>query len=149
MMKHKTDTGLPAANPKRSRKNVAVLAAWLCGILLFVALFLIGPSVLRAYDDAHPMTKTCQVTSANPETSSTVSRTGIGGSNQQIVIESGDCGTLLLRMGVTEENRADLTAELTSGDDYHFIIGEGSWNIRGLLRILGVTPEVQSDTAIS
>jgi len=148
-MKHNTDTGLPAANLKRSRKNVGVLAAWLCGILLFVAVFLIGPSVLRAYDDAHLITKTCQVTSANPETSSTVSRTGIGRSNQQIVIESADCGTLLLRVGVTKENRADVAAELTSGDDYRFIIGEGSWNIRDLLRILRVTPEVQSFTVIS
>jgi hypothetical protein len=118
---------------QRRNKRVAVAILAISTVVLLGG-FIIGPSILDNYDNSHPLEKSCKVSSAIPETSSTVSRTGIGRSTDQIVIESSDCGKLLLRKGITEKNRDEIASQFTEGDVHTFSIGEGSWTLRPIFK---------------
>jgi len=136
----KTKQRVHTRQRRTNRIAVAILAI---STVVLLGGFVIGPSILENYDNSHPLEKSCKISSAIPETSSTVSRTGIGGSTDQIVIESSDCGKLLLRQGISERNRDEIALQFTEGDVHTFSIGEGSWTLRPFLKALRVSPEAR------
>ncbi|HAQ9610430.1 TPA: hypothetical protein IYE61_002922 [Enterococcus faecium] len=105
-----------------------------------IALFVVGPIVLRNYDHSNRLSVGCEVTSATYGVRSSVSRVGAGSSRAQIEIVTTDCGTLLLREGVIEKNGPELAAALTPGTSYEFSVGKGSWAIRGFLNSIKKYP---------
>ncbi|MCZ0950874.1 hypothetical protein N7T98_26200, partial [Pseudomonas syringae pv. tomato] len=98
-----------------------------------IALFVVGPTVLSTYDSSNRLSVDCEVTSATYGVRSSANRVGAGSSRAQIEIVTPDCGTLLLREGVTEEDGPELASALTPGTSYEFSVGKASWEIRGFL----------------
>jgi hypothetical protein len=125
------------------RKKRLIVTSWIAAILLILAFFGIGPVLLNAYDREHPVTKACEVTTAQAGSSSTVSRTGIGGSSEQVVVESKNCGELLLREGVNKDNSDEIASGLTPGNEYDFILGGGSVRLEKLLDFFGRSIEAR------
>lgn len=133
---------LEARSASLKKKRIVVIS-WVGIVVLVLAFFGIGPLILDAYDRQHPLTRTCQVTSAEAGSSSTVSRTGVGSSSEQVVIESNDCGELLLREGFDKGNSPEIANTFESGRQYDFILGGGSVRLRGLLDLFGLSIEAR------
>ena len=105
-----------------------------------IALFVVGPTALSSYDRNNRITAVCEVASATYGVRSSASRVGAGSSRSEIEIVTDDCGTLLLRDGVDEDDGPERAAALTPGTSYEFSVGRGSWSIRGFLNGIGKYP---------
>jgi hypothetical protein len=137
------DGSVAAAKWNTSKATGWVLfSLWAFVIVVVSAFFLAGPAVLGAYDDAHHVTLTCEVASAEASTGSARSAKGIGASTPQAVIESADCGEFVLRKGVTADNSGAVASGFVRGQAYEFEAGGGSLRVRGLLQVFGVSPEI-------
>lgn len=125
----------------RKKRAVAVLILVLV-VLVPTLAFFVAPLTLQAYDSAHPESIRCDVHSASVEGSSSRSLKGVGGSGTQVVIESVDCGTLLLRSGINADNAENAVRQLSRGGTYSFEVGAGSYAARSFLHVLGVSSTV-------
>jgi len=115
----------------RAQAIVILIALAAIGITL-----VFGPFALRFYDKGHPSTVQCTVSSAEGAIGSFSSPRGAGGSFDQVEILTENCGKLVLRQGVTANNKAALAADLESKSEQVFIIGEASKRLRGVFQAL-------------
>ncbi|BDZ49533.1 hypothetical protein GCM10025867_17740 [Frondihabitans sucicola] len=137
------DSSNTTAKAKARRKNrVIAVVVLILVVVVPIGLFVVGPTALGAYDDAHSTSVTCVVTDAKAGVASTRSTKGIGTSQPQVVIQTRECGKLLLQHGVTAENRSHLAASFIRGDRYKFTVGAGSFHLRWLTGLLHVSPVV-------
>lgn len=133
----------------RRRNRLTALLLLVLVIVVPTGLFFVGPLALGAYDDSHVVPLVCTVTSAQGQSASVVSRTGIGGSSPQVSIRSNDCGTLIVKRGITNANRDQVASQFVRGDRYEFTVGRASLNLRSVLRVIRVAPEVFGFRAVS
>jgi hypothetical protein len=117
---------------ERRRGHVLVISM-LGAMALVTALILGGSWAWKAYDRAHVISVTCTVTGAEGETGSSTSGKGIGSSFDQVVIMTKECGPLVLRRGVTTDNKDAIAARLEAGGSTRFEIGEASFRHREAL----------------
>jgi hypothetical protein len=111
------------------------------GVLIFLILAtFVGPAILNAYDAAHHKWISCEVESAHAETGSNVSRTGIGGSRAEVEIRTKDCGSLLLRQGITQANSKRVATSLEQRGKVQIEVGSGSYAIRSILGLINRLP---------
>lgn len=126
-----------AKDPRSVRRDrVKAISVLAVVVLVPLLVIFIGPLTLKAYDAAHQTSVTCTVTSAHSGIASSHSLKGVGTSSSQVVFESSNCGTLVLRWGVTPANEDRLASTVESGQRYEFQIGAGSYNLRGLLQAM-------------
>jgi hypothetical protein len=125
------------------RKAAIITVVWLLSVVVILSLFLFGPLALGAYDRSHPKTLTCEVSSAEA-TSVSVSSTSLSSTTiPQVDVTTTNCGVLTIRHGVTDDNRDRVAASLKPGD-WEFVVGAGSFDLRQLLGLLRVRPEIMS-----
>lgn len=108
-----------------------------------VTVFGFGPAILGVYDNDHWIRITCQVKSAESDIASSRSTKGIGSSQAQVTFHT-DCGNLILLDGVDRSNRGAIAAKIEGNRKYQFEVGGGSYQIRGLLKIVKVAPTIYS-----
>jgi hypothetical protein len=134
--------GSAKAKSKRTKaKNRAYVILVLVIVpVLAVGLFVIAPITLSNYDQSHQTTVQCEVETADFGKRSTVNRIGAGSSREEVEITTKDCGKLLLREGVTEENGAEIAATLSAGSRFEFTVGQGSWKARGFFNAIKKYP---------
>jgi hypothetical protein len=63
--------------------------------------------------------------------------------NPQVDVTTRNCGLLRTQHGITDENRDRVAASLKP-DGWEFVVGAGSFDLRGILDFLRVRPEVVS-----
>lgn len=125
------------------RKATIVTSVWLLSVAVILSMFVFGPITLRAYDRSHPKMLTCEVFSAEA-TSVSVSSTNLSSTTiPQVDVTTRNCGVLTIQRGITDENRDRVAASLKPGD-WEFVVGAGSFDLRGMLGFLRVRPEVVS-----
>jgi hypothetical protein len=117
---------------KRRRGNVLVISM-LSAMVLVTALVLGGSWAWKAYDRAHVISVTCTVTRAEGDIGSSTSGKGIGSSFDQVAIMTKECGPLVLRRGVTADNKDAIAARLEAGGSTRFEIGKASFRYREAL----------------
>ena len=130
----------PATDAWRQRRRGLLVLGSLA--VVSVGLFVVAPLFLSAYDEAHRSSVTCTVTNAAAASGGTRSLRGVGSSTPQVDVETDECGSLLLRDGVTGDNVGDIAEELDSADRYVFTVGEGSYALRGVLGTVGIATEM-------
>lgn len=81
----------------------------------------------------HVISVTCTVTGAHGDIGSSTSGKGIGPSFDQVAIMTKECGSLVLRRGVTTDNKDAIAARLEAGGSTRFEIGEASFRYREAL----------------
>ena len=134
-----------SATPKKSWKKFVGLLALFVG--LPVLLFGVAPGVLSDWDDSHRVRVDCTVERAAPTTSSSRSLRGIGSTGVQIVVETSDCGDLLVREGVDRDTADVVAADLRPGRTYTFEVGQTAWALRGVTAFTNISPEAYDYTA--
>ncbi|PZE69568.1 hypothetical protein [Curtobacterium sp. MCBD17_021] len=87
----------------------------------------------KACDRTHVISVTCTVTGAEGDIGSSASGTGIGSSFDQVTIITKECGPLVLRRGMTADNKDAIAARLEAGGSSRFEIGEASFRHREAL----------------
>jgi hypothetical protein len=117
---------------ERRRGNVLVISM-LSAMALVTVLVLGGSWAWRAYDRAHVISVMCTVTGAEGDIASSTSGKGIGSSFDQVAIMTKECGPLVLRRGVTADNKDAIAARLEAGGSTRFEIGEASFRYREAL----------------
>ena len=123
------------AKRKRTENRVQAVAILIALAAIGITL-VFGPFALRSYDKGHPSTLQCTVTSAEGAIGSFRSSRGAGGSFDQVEIVTENCGKLVLRQGVTSDNKAALAARIESRSEQVFTIGGASKSLRGVLQAL-------------
>jgi len=118
-------------------------------VVLPVLLLGVAPGVAEQYDRSHLMTVTCDVVDASPASTSSRSLRGIGATGVQVVIETSDCGKLLLQKGVSDQNAASLATELSRGRTHEFQVGPVAWNTKAITGLMDVSPEAYSYAPVS
>jgi hypothetical protein len=127
-------TGRPLEGRRSIRRDRTVAVLMIIVFLLSPVLFMfVGPIWLKIYDAAHPIRVTCQVRSAESGSGSSHSLKGIGSSNNQVIIDTKDCGTLVLVWHVSEENRDAIARRMQTGGPFSFRVGSGSFHLRDQL----------------
>jgi len=121
-----------SAKPDNKRGRVLVILTLIAMVLVTVVV-LGGSYALKAYDRSHIISVTCTVTAANGDIGSSTSGKGIGSSFDQVSITTKECGPLVLRRGVTAENKEAIASRLKAGSQTRFEIGEGSFRLRQFL----------------
>lgn len=112
-------------------------------IVLPLAIFVIIPSSMGAYDRTHHRTMECTVEKIYSESTSTRSGKGIGASGRHIIFKTSDCrGHLILEKGVYWDNVKELTKSLKPGR-YRITVGEAEWNLTPFYRVFKVSPTIQ------
>lgn len=107
-------------------------------VLLIIGLVaLVLPAFLNWYDGQHQIKVECSVGAARPLSGGSVTRTGLGSSSAEVEITTKNCGKLLLREGVTDQNAGSTARQLDAGGTYRFEVGQGSYSVRELLRLIG------------
>ncbi|UIK87990.1 hypothetical protein [Arthrobacter polaris] len=61
-----------------------------------------------------------------------------------VVFETTDCGKLGFSAGVTEDNSAEIAAQIVVGARYTFEIGAGTRSMMGFFQSINITPTVYS-----
>ncbi|WIB26153.1 hypothetical protein [Curtobacterium sp. MCSS17_015] len=117
---------------KRHRGNVLVISM-LSAMVLVTALVLGGSWAWKAYERAHVISVTCTVTGAEGDIGSSTSGKGIGSSLDQVAIMTKKCGPLVLRRGVTTDNKDAIAVRLEAAGSTRFEIGEVSFRHREAL----------------
>ncbi|WP_147281404.1 hypothetical protein [Curtobacterium sp. AG1037] len=131
-------------------RNRLVAVGLLVLVVLLPVLFLfVGPVTLKAYDAAHQEQVACDVVGAAGRTASSYSPRGVGSSNQQIYIETTDCGLLVLRWGVTRDNIERLTSDLDRGGPTRFTVGAASYELRDTLKLVNQAVFVRDPERLS
>jgi hypothetical protein len=102
-------------------------------MVLITVVVLGGSYALKAYDRAHVISVTCTVTAAEGDIGSSTSGKGIGSSFDQVAITTMECGPLVLRRGVTAENKDAIAERLRAGGRTRFEIGAASFRFREVL----------------
>jgi hypothetical protein len=125
-------TPQPTVAPGRRRGRVLVILM-LIAMALVTVVIVGGASAWRAYDRAHVIAATCFVTAAEGEIGSSTSGKGIGSSIDQVAITTKDCGPLVLRRGVTADNRDRIAAMLEAQGRTTFDVGAASFRFRKAL----------------
>lgn len=128
---------------KRVRRNRCIAVTVI--LVLFVLpllVFFVGPLSLHIYDAGHVRTVICTVDSARTGSESARSLKGVGSTGSQVVIETSDCGKLLLQERVNAKNADALADELDTGGKFSFTVGSGSFAIRSLLHSINLSPSV-------
>jgi hypothetical protein len=96
--------------------------------LLPLSIMLVGPTIVGTYDKNHQVRLDCTVTDAVAERTSGSSR---GSSpRDRVIIQTADCGELLLREGINKLNRDAVAAELEEGERFSFDVGGASLKLR-------------------
>ena len=127
------DATSQAVKRKRAKNRAQAIAILV--VLAAIGITLVfGPFALRSYDKGHPSSVQCTVTSAQGTTGSFRSSRGAGGSFDQVVILTENCGKLVLRQGVTASNKAALAAQIAGKSEQVFIVGAASKRLRGVLQ---------------
>lgn len=116
-------------------KGWVALAILVVGALLLITVF-IGAPVLSSYDQSHLEPMECTVTSVR----AAADRFGSNG----VVFETSDCGKLGLSAGVTEDNSAEIAAQIVVGAQYTFEIGAGTRSMMGFFQSINISPAVYS-----
>jgi len=109
-------------------------------LLLIVLAVFVVPAILNSYDRVHREWISCTVADAVAGNGSNVSRTGIGGSQAEIEISTKECGSLLLRQGVTESNSRRLVETLKQSKRFQIEVGSGYYSIRKALALMNRLP---------
>jgi len=120
------------AEPERRRGGVLVVVI-LVAMALITVLVLGGSYALHAYDRSDVISVACTVTAAEGDVGSSSSGKGIGSSFEQVEISTKECGPLVLRRGVTAENKDAIAARLEAGGRTRFEIGAASFRFREVL----------------
>jgi hypothetical protein len=120
-------------NVKKSARGRVIVLSSLGLAFLILAGVIAGGPLWHSYDKSHMISITCTVESAQGEIGSSTSGKGIGSSRDQVKIDTGDCGPLILRQGVTSANKESLAEKFDRGERYRFEIGEASYRWRGWL----------------
>lgn len=120
------------AEPRRPRGGILVVVI-LIAMALITVLVLGGSYALHAYDRSHVISVACTVTAAEGDVGSSSSGKGIGSSFEQVEISTKECGPLVLRRGVTAENKDAIAARLDAGGRTRFEIGAASFRFREVL----------------
>jgi len=114
--------------------------------LIFVlplAIFVIIPSSMGAYDKTHHRTMECEVKDIYSESTRTGSAKGAGASGRHIIFDTKNCrGHLILQKGVYWDNVDELVKSLKPGR-YKITVGESEWKLAPLYKILKVVPTIQ------
>jgi hypothetical protein len=119
---------------KPGRRRGRVLVILMLIVMALVTVIIVGgASAWRAYDRAHVIAATCVVTAAEGEIGSSTSGKGIGSSADQVAITTKDCGPLVLRRGVTADNRDQIAATLEAQGRTTFDVGAASFRFREAL----------------
>ena len=120
------------AEPRRPRGGKLVVVI-LIAMALITVLVLGGSYALHAYDRSHVISVTCTVTAAEGDVGSSSTGKGIGSSFEQVEISTRECGPLVLRRGVTAENKEAIAGRLEAGGRTRFEIGAASFRFREAL----------------
>jgi len=112
-------------------------------LISIIAFFFFGRGWIASHDEAHPVWLTCTVESAKASAASTHAGRGIGSYVDQVDLQTGNCGHLVLREGVTSQNSEDIADRFKKGQEYRIKLGEASIRLRGLLSALGTVPEIR------
>ncbi|MBO0895200.1 hypothetical protein [Arthrobacter sunyaminii] len=88
----------------------------------------VGPLIVRITDKSHHVTIDCTVTDAVGErpAGSTRSRSP----HDRVIIQTAECGKLLLKQGINESNRDAVAAELVEGKRFSFEVGGASLKLQ-------------------
>lgn len=124
-----------AKKPGRRRGRVLVILM-LIAMALITVLVLGGSYAWKAYDRAHVISVTCTVAAAEGAIGSSTSGKGIGSSFDQVAIMTKECGPLILRRGVTADNKDAIAARLKAGGRTDFEIGAASFRFREFLALV-------------
>ena len=144
VMTHSTG-GKPVRRVRRVRAARPVVAGkwkgWVAVAILVLMMLVgltvfIGTPVLSSYDQSHLEPMECTVTSAR----ATADRFG----SNNVVIETSDCGQLGFGVGVTEDNSAEIAAQINLGGKFSFEIGAGTRAMLGFFHAIGSPPDVYS-----
>lgn len=145
-MEEPPDEPIPRNSSAKSQLKLwrgRLVAIGIMSALLIVGLVLgVGPWVSRSYNESHRVTIECTVTEADGGKGSASGRGAASWS--QVVIETSDCGTLVLVSGVDSSNRSAVAAELAEGGKFLFEIGEAARTYRGVYEFFRMTPEAWS-----
>lgn len=120
------------AEPERRRGGILVVVI-LVAMALITVLVLGGSYALHAYERSHVISVACTGTAAEGDVGSSSSGKGIGSSFDQVEISTKECGPLVLRRGVTAENKDAIAARLEAGGRTRFEIGAASFRFREVL----------------
>lgn len=133
---------------RRKRKRGNILLFLVLGLALFVTIGIVGGGQLfEAYDKSHQIKQTCEVRKAKASSGGSTSSRGVGTLFDQVEVDTTDCGPLVLRRGVTEQNKQEIADELNSAARVQFRIGAGSFEWREVLHVLRTPVIVQSYVA--
>ena len=127
------------AQSSRSWKKVVVLLVAFVG--LPVLLFGVAPGALARWDDTHRVTVECTVERAAATSSSSRSPRGIGSTSVQVLVETSECGDLLVRESVDRGTADEVAAILEDGPTFTFDVGQTAWALRGVTRFTNISPE--------
>ncbi|WIE71768.1 hypothetical protein [Curtobacterium sp. MCJR17_020] len=138
-----TRLGMDVARRRVVRNRIIAVLLLFLVVVVPILTFLVAPIALGAYDDSHSLTATCTVESAKARSTSSRSLKGVGSSGGQVVIETKDCGRLLIDSGINSDNVNRVAGELKVGQRYQFTVGEGTYRLRSVLQLFKVAPDVR------
>ncbi|MBT1545731.1 hypothetical protein [Curtobacterium aurantiacum] len=133
---------------RRRRKRGNILVVSVLGLAIFVTIGIVGGGQLfKAYDRSHQIDETCEVQKAEASSGGSTSSRGAGALFDQVEVDTKDCGPLVLRRGVTEQNKQEIADELSSAGRVQFRVGAGSFKWRETLHTFRTPVIVQSYVA--
>jgi len=125
-----------------------VLVSSVLGLAVLGTIGIVGGGQLfKAYDRSHQIEETCEVQKAEASSGGSTSSRGAGALFDQVEVVTKDCGPLVLRRGVTEQNKQEIADELSSAGRVQFRIGAGSFKWRETLHAFRTPVIVQSYVA--
>jgi hypothetical protein len=133
---------------RRRRKRGNSLVFSVLGLAVFVTIGIVGGGQLfKLYDRSHQIEEICEVRNAESSSGGSTFSRGVGTLFDQVEIDTKDCGPLVLRRGVTEQNKQEIADELSSAGRVQFRIGAGSFKWREVLHTVRTPVIVQSYVA--
>lgn len=131
---------------EQDKRNILVFS--LLGLVVLGTIGIVGGGHLfKAYDRSHQIEETCEVQKAEASSGGSTSSRGAGTLFDQVEVDTKDCGSLVLRRGVTEQNKQEIADELSSAGRVQFRIGAGSFKWREVLHTFQTPVIVQSYVA--
>jgi len=110
--------------------------------LVTLGLFVAAPLAITHYDEAEHVDVDCQVISSLVTNGGSRSLRGIGSTRLQVQLETRECGTLIIRNGISDLNAESIASYFESGHNYNFELGEASFKLRDLARITNIATPV-------
>lgn len=125
-----------------------VLVSSVLGLAVLGTIGIVGGGQLfKAYDRSHQIEETCEVQKAEASSGGSTSSRGAGALFDQVEVDTKDCGPLVLRRGVTQQNKQEIADELGSAGRVQFRVGAGSFKWRETLHTFRTPVIVQSYVA--